>query len=88
MAMKGDFRSRVLAVVRGIPAGSVMTYRDVARLAGNPSAARAAGSVLKMNYDPAVPCHRVIRSDGGLGGYNRGDERKRALLRAEGFLKK
>ena len=84
--MEGCFRDRVFAVVRGIPPGSVLSYGDVARLAGNPRAARAAGSVLKTNYDLGVPCHRVICADGRLGEYNRGAEKKRALLAEEGFL--
>lgn len=78
-----DFRERVFEVVRRIPAGVVLTYADVARQAGNPKAARAVGAILHMNYDSAIPCHRVVRSDGSPGGYNRGIRRKAALLRAE-----
>tara|TARA_B100000745_G_scaffold300486_1_gene254700 strand:+ start:3466 stop:3660 length:195 start_codon:yes stop_codon:yes gene_type:complete len=64
-----------------------MTYREVATQAGNPEAARAVANVMAANYDPEVPCHRVIRSDGGLGGYNRGGtQKKRAILKAEGAL--
>lgn len=80
------FRERVLAVVRNIPRGEVLTYQEVAARAGNARAARAVGSVLKTNYDPAIPCHRVVRSDGTLGGYNRGSEQKVALLRKEHAL--
>ena len=65
-----------------------MTYGDVAREAGSPRAARAVGAVMKTNYDPTVPCHRVIRSNGMIGNYNRGGQRKKmALLRAEGALR-
>jgi O-6-methylguanine DNA methyltransferase len=53
---------------------------------GNPNAVRAVGTALRKNYDPMIPCHRVIRSDGKLGRYNRGDERKRELLRGEGYF--
>ncbi len=82
------FREKVLAIVRKIPKGSVMTYGDVAREAGSPRAARAVGAVMKTNYDPTVPCHRVIRSNGMIGNYNRGGQRKKmALLRAEGALR-
>jgi O-6-methylguanine DNA methyltransferase len=82
------FREKVLAIVRKIPKGSVMTYGDVAREAGSPRAARAVGAVMKTNYDPTVPCHRVIRSNGIIGNYNRGGQRKKmALLRAEGALR-
>lgn len=81
-----EFREKVYAVVRNIPKGSVMSYGDVARAAGHPGAARAVGTVLSKNYDPLVPCHRVIRRDGRVGQYNRGSERKQALLVAEGAI--
>jgi O-6-methylguanine DNA methyltransferase len=62
-----------------------MSYGEVAKQAGNPGASRAVGTIMKNNYDPTVPCHRVIRSDGKIGEYNRGGtEKKRALLKAEG----
>jgi len=61
-----------------------MTYKQVATKAGNPRAARAVGSIMRANYDPDIPCHRVIRSDGSIGGYNRGGSRqKERLLRSE-----
>ncbi|MBI5405443.1 MGMT family protein [Candidatus Kaiserbacteria bacterium] len=83
--MKSSFADRVRDVVRQIPKGETLPYRVVARLAGSPRAARAVGTIMKNNYDPSVPCHRVIRSDGKIGDYNRGGkEKKRALLRAEG----
>ena len=83
--MKSSFTERVRAVVRGIPKGSVMTYGEVAAVAGSPGAARAVGTIMSKNYDPDIPCHRVIGSNGALGGYNRGGiERKRELLRTEG----
>ena len=82
--MAASFRARVLAVVSRIPEGYVLSYRDVAQRAGNPKAARAVGSILKTNYDPKIPCHRVIRSDGNLGGHNRGVARKQKLLKKEG----
>ncbi|MCB9811846.1 MGMT family protein [Candidatus Nomurabacteria bacterium] len=81
------FTEKVRAVVRRIPKGSVMTYKEVAIKAGNPKAARAVASIMAANYDPDVPCHRVIRSDGGLGGYNRGGIlAKQKLLLAEGYI--
>lgn len=65
-----------------------MTYAEVARKAGNPKAARAVGAVMRSNYAKDIPCHRVIRSDGSLGSYNRGGEsKKRAILKKEGALK-
>lgn len=81
-----SFRGHVLAVTMAIPRGSVLTYAEVARRAGNPRAARAVGSILHANFDPRVPCHRVICADGTPGSYNRGTKKKAALLRAEGAL--
>ena len=76
-----SFTHRVLDVVRAIPAGSVMSYKDVAKAAGSPGAARAVGNIMKQNYNSGVPCHRVIKSNGELGEYNRGAARKEAILR-------
>ncbi|NBD74370.1 methylated-DNA--[protein]-cysteine S-methyltransferase [Patescibacteria group bacterium] len=79
-----SFRDRVRSVVAGIPRGETLTYGAVALAAGNPRAARAVASIMARNVDPAVPCHRVVRADGTLGGYNRGGEGvKRALLAEE-----
>jgi len=81
------FTTTVKTIVAQIPTGSTMTYKQVAVKAGNPKAARAVANIMAANYDPAVPCHRVIRSDGELGGYNRGGVvAKAALLRAEGVV--
>lgn len=78
------FTDAVLAVVRAIPEGATLTYSEVAQRAGNPKAARAVGMIMSKNYRPDVPCHRVIRADGTLGGYNRGGTpRKAAILAAE-----
>ncbi len=79
-----EFKDRVLAVVRRIPKGETRTYKEVAVAAGSPGAARAVGSIMKANYDPSIPCHRVVRSDGRPGEYNRGAAQKIALLKAEG----
>lgn len=80
------FRDNVLAVVANIPEGQTLSYQEVAKRAGSPRAFRAVGSLMRANYDPAIPCHRVICSDGSLGQYNRGVEKKRALLVAEGAI--
>jgi O-6-methylguanine DNA methyltransferase len=66
------FAEKVRAVVQAIPRGSVLTYAEVARAAGNPKAARAVANTMAKNFDENIPCHRVIRSDGSVGGYNRG----------------
>lgn len=82
--MPTPFATRVLEVVRRIPKGQVMTYQEVARAAGAPSAYRAVGNILKQNHNPHIPCHRIVRSDGKPGGYNRGKKEKIRLLQAEG----
>lgn len=82
------FAEKVYGVVAKIPKGKTMTYKQVANKAGKPGAARAVGSLMAKNYRAGVPCHRVIRSDGRIGQYNRGGQlRKTELLREEGFLK-
>jgi len=82
-----EFKSKVLDVVRNIPRGQTMTYGEVAALSGSPGAARAVGNIMKQNYDPTVPCHRVVRSDGTAGRYNRGEQNKIAILQSEGAIK-
>ncbi len=84
--MKPLFKDKVYAVVRNIPEGKVLTYKQVAKLAGRPKAYRAVGNILNKNYDPNIPCHRVVRSDGSVGGYNRGIARKKAILTQEGVM--
>lgn len=81
------FSEKVKSIVSKIPKGKTMTYRQVAAKAGSPNASRAVGSILKKNFDPAIPCHRVIRSDGIAGEYNRGREEKIRKLISEGALK-
>jgi len=79
-----DFTRRVLTATAAIPYGAVSTYRDVATQAGSPRGSRAAGNALGSNPLPIVlPCHRVLHSGGGLGGYTGGLERKRLLLGIE-----
>ena len=83
-----SFADCVRDIVRAIPKGKTMTYGEVAKRAGAPGAARAVGSVMKGNYDKTVPCHRVIRSDGKIGEYNRGGaSAKRTLLVKEGAIR-
>lgn len=84
---KSSFADRVRDAVRQIPKGETRSYGEVARAIGYPGAARAVGTVMKNNYDPTVPCHRVVRADGRVGDYNRGGERaKKRLLEKEGAL--
>lgn len=81
-----SFSKQVYDVVREIPRGKVMTYAEVARKVGRPKAVRAVGYWMSKNYDPKIPCHRVVRSDGKIGNYNRGGPRKKfELLMKEGY---
>ena len=83
--MESLFKNHVFLVVSKIPKGSVMTYAGVARAAGKPRAARAVGNILNTNRDfKAVPCHRVVRSNGVVGGYVNGENQKVKKLVAEG----
>ena len=84
--MASPFTSRVLAVVRRIPAGRVATYGDVAALAGRPGAARAVGNIMRDCGGRDVPAHRVVAAAGQLGGYGGNVALKRALLQAEGIV--
>lgn len=87
--MADDFKKKVLEIVAGIRKSETMAYKEVAKMAGRPKAWRAVGNILNKNFNPAIPCHRVIRSDGKAGGYNRGAKSKRKLLLAEAqFLKR
>jgi O-6-methylguanine DNA methyltransferase len=81
-----SFKEDVYSVVSSIPEGSFMTYKQVAERIGRPRSYRAVGTALSKNFDPAIPCHRVIRSDGRTGGYNRGPQAKSDLLRKEGAI--
>ena len=81
------FQNEVWAAIRQIPHGEVRSYRWIAERIGNPKAVRAVGSAVGANaVSIFIPCHRVIRSDGTLGGYGGGIERKRRLLALEGYL--
>ena len=79
-----DFQKRVYSIVKKIPAGKVLSYKEVARRAGYPKAYRAVGNVLNKNRDPKISCHRVIRSDGQIGGYAFGAKKKMLILVKEG----
>jgi methylated-DNA-[protein]-cysteine S-methyltransferase len=86
-ALVRGFARGVLGETARIPFGDVRSYGQVARQAGSPRAARAAGNALGSNPIPiVVPCHRVLHADGGLGGYSGGLDRKRYLLALEGSL--
>lgn len=86
-----SFDARVYEFCSRIPKGRVSTYGEIAKAIGKPGASRAVGQALKRNpYAPRVPCHRVIRSDGNLGGFSGSDagmiKKKMRLLRKEGIM--
>ena len=85
--LSGGFRQRVLRAINRIPYGHTRNYTEMARSAGNERAVRAAGSACGSNPIPlVVPCHRVLRTSGALGGYGGGLPMKQALLELEGVL--
>ena len=85
--LSSGFRQRVLRAINGIPYGQTRSYTEMARKAGNERAVRAAGTACGSNPLPlVVPCHRVLRTSGALGGYGGGLPMKRALLELEGVL--
>lgn len=80
-----DFEKRVYRATIKIPAGQVRSYKWVAETMGKPNASRAVGNALNKNpYPVVVPCHRVIKSDGSIGGFAAGPKAKRRLLAKEG----
>ena len=84
--IKTPFAKRLLQATARIPFGETRTYRDMATAAGNPLAVRAAGNALGHNPIPiVVPCHRVLRTGGGIGGHTGGLDRKVKLLTTEGI---
>lgn len=85
MAMK-IFKEKVLEIVAAIPKGSVLSYGEVAKLAGNSRAARAVGAIMRANHNPKIPCHRVVAANSRVGGYNRGVARKLRILKDEGVV--
>jgi O-6-methylguanine DNA methyltransferase len=91
---EGNFNKKVIYVVSKIKRGQTLSYREVARQAGNEKAARAVGNILNKYYREClaagiktIPCHRVVRSNGQLGGYAKGIKEKRRLLREEKAIK-
>jgi len=83
---KTEFERAVLVATFKIPKGKVSTYKGIAEKIGKPHAYRAVGNALHKNpLAPVVPCHRVVKSDGGFGGEKRGAESRRNLLEKEGI---
>jgi methylated-DNA-[protein]-cysteine S-methyltransferase len=86
MDLCSEFQQQVLRAEHGIPRGTISTYQRIARHLGRPNGARAVGNALSNNPFPIIiPCHRAVRSDRTLGGYQGGLEMKRTLLEMEGI---
>jgi len=83
-----SFQAKVFNVVKKIPRGKVMTYKEVAQLIGSPKAYRAVGNALNKNVSKDVPCHRVIKSNGTLGGFRSSTKTKEKILKKEVYLRK
>lgn len=97
MPRSKDFTIKVINIVAKIPSGKLMTYSGVAKKAGSPRAYRAVGNILNRNYREQewqlpvikgipIPCHRVVRSDGHIGNYAKGQKAKEELLEKEGHV--
>ena len=84
-----SFEEQVYSITKKIPKGKVTTYKEIAQALGKPKAFRAVGNALNKNpFAPQVPCHRVIKSDGSLGGFAQGQSKKKKLLLKEGIIVK
>lgn len=82
-----SFQQRVYEVVKEIPRGSILSYGEVARKIGYPKAYRAVGNALNKNPDSkTIPCHRVVKSNGKIGGFKGGTKKKIILLKKEGLI--
>jgi len=82
-----DFKQKVFTLTAQIPRGKVTTYQLLARALGDPKKARAVGNALNKNIDTKnIPCHRVVRSDGQVGGYAFGGSKKINILESEGIV--
>jgi len=86
LSNKTEFERAILVATFKIPEGKVGTYKGIAEKIGRPRAYRAVGNALHKNpLAPVIPCHRVVRSDGGFGGERKGAESRRKLLEQEGI---
>jgi methylated-DNA-[protein]-cysteine S-methyltransferase len=85
--MVSNFAQQVYRLTKRIPKSKVSTYKEIARALKNPNASRAVGNALNKNpYAPKVPCHRVIKSNGEVGGFAGGTKQKIAILKKEGII--
>lgn len=81
------FAEQVYKIVGKIPKGQVLTYKQVAEKTSSPLAYRAVGNILNKNNNKNIPCHRVVKSNGEVGGYNKGTKLKKEILKKEGAIK-
>ena len=80
------FTKAVLEATRKVPRGRITTYGEIARIIGRPKAGRAVGNALNKNpYAPIIPCHRVVKADGKISGFNKGVKAKIRILEIEGI---
>lgn len=85
--LKNTFTEAVYTKTALIPKGKISTYKEIARVLKNPHASRAVGNALNKNpYAPKIPCHRVIKSNGEVGGFANGTNQKIAILKKEGII--
>ncbi len=86
MLIKMNFNEKVWKKIKLIPKGKISTYKEIAKAIGNKNSARAIGNACNKNpFAPKVPCHRVIKSNGSLGGFAFGTKQKISLLKNEGI---
>jgi len=83
--MLKDFKDKVYNIVRKIPRGKTLSYKKVAEKAGRPKAWRSVGNILNKNKNLDISCHRVIKNNGQVGGYNKGRKKKLSILNNEGI---
>ena len=81
-----SFNSLCYQILKKVPRGKATTYKEIARAAGKPKAARAVGNAMNRNpFAPKVPCHRVVKSNGEVGGFASGTKKKIEMLKKEGI---
>lgn len=80
-----DFEEKVFKITKKVPKGKISTYKEIARALKIVKACRAVGNALNNNKSRKVPCHRIIRSDGFVGGFNKGEKEKIKRLKKEGI---
>lgn len=85
--MKKSFNEKCYEVLKKVPKGKVTTYKEIAKAIKNPKSSRAVGNAMNKNpHAPIVPCHRVVKSDGSIGGFAFGPNKKILMLKSEGII--